>query len=142
MDAATLVLFNGVTGAVADVALNDLSRVNDFVKLRPYFARRGILSAAGAAGLTVAIGAATVLVATHFAVGYTVPLRGYEWGITLVASFVVGWFMDVAIRRLRVFADLEAYYAAHGAGLWGGASLAVSMAISLAMQALVLPHLR
>ncbi len=144
MDAAsaTLVLFNGVTGAVADVALNDLSRGTDFAKLRRYFERRSVLGAAGAAALTVMVGAIAVLCTTQLLFDYAEPTNLREVGLTIGVSFVIGCAMDVAIQKARVFGnDLEPYYAAHGAGLWGGASLVVSMAVSLAMQAYVLPHL-
>ena len=142
MAAATTVLFGAVTGAVADVALNDLSRVNDVARLRPYFATRSILGAAGAAAATVAIGVAAVLLATRAAAGFAVPRTAREAAATLGVSFAIGWAMDVAIHRMRVFDGLDAYYAAHGAGAWGGASLVVSVAVALAAQAYVLPLLR
>lgn len=140
--AATLVLFNGVTGAVADVALNDLSRINDVAKLRGYFAQHSILGAAAAAGLTVVVGAAAVLLVTMGGFGYTVPSDAPQLLTTLCVSFVLGCALDVVLEKLRLFAHLEAYYAAHGAGVWGGLSLVVSMGVALAVQAYVLPHLR
>lgn len=140
--AATLVLFNGITGAVADVALNDLSRSNDVAKLRAYFAQHSILGAAAAAGLTTAVGAVAVLLATELCCGYAVPSGPLQVIGTLGVSFALGWVMDVVIERLRLFAHLEAYYAAYGAGVWGGLSLVVSMSVAMAAQAYVLPLLR
>ena len=139
---ATLVLFNGITGAVADVVLNDMSRATNFAKLQRYFHRRSILGAAGAAALTVSVGAAAVLCITYACLRYSVPATPQQFLCTVGVSFVVGYAMDVAIQKLRVFSDLDAYYAAHGAGAWGGASLVVSMVVSLAAQAYVLPRLR
>ena len=139
---ATLVLFNGITGAVADVALNDVSRMTDFAKLRRYFADRSILGAAGAAGLTVMVGAAAVLLTTQLLFGFAVPTDTQQVLVTLGVSFALGCVMDVAIERLRVFPGLDAYYTAHGAGVWGGASLVVSMLVALGAQAYVLPYLR
>lgn len=138
----TLLLFNGITGAVADVALNDLSRWNNFAKLRPYFASRSISHAAASAALTVLVGAAAVVGATAIAFGYAMPRSAAQVGLTLGVSFVVGVAMDIAIDRLGVFSGLEAYYAAYGAGAWGGLSLVTSMAISLLVQVYVLPSLR
>ena len=137
----TTVLFNGITGAVADVVLNDLSRRGDFGRLRPYFERHGIVQAAGYAAVTVMIGAAIVCAATRVVFGFAVPERWPELALTLATCFGVGYAMDVAIARMHVFAGLEAYYARHGAGAWGGASLVVSMGVALAMQLLVLPQL-
>ena len=142
MSASTAVLFNAVTAAVADVALNDLSRYNDVAHLRSYFAPRSILAASAAAAATVAVGAAAVMLSTHLVAGYAVPRTTGQLAATLLASFAVGWIMDVAIHRLRVFEGLEEYYASHGAGAWGGASLVVSMCVSLAVQAYLLPLLR
>ena len=139
--AATTLLFNAVTAAVADVALNDLSRASDFAHLRAYFMRKSILQAAAYAAATVAIGAALVLLGTRTLLGFAVPRGAGELVWTLGASFLVGCAMDVAIARLRVFRGLEGYYRAHGAGLWGGASLVVCMCISLFMQFHVLPLL-
>lgn len=137
----TTVLFNGITAAVADVALNDISRANNFAKLRPYFEHKSILQAAGYAGLTVMVGAAAVLLTTQLLLGYTTPRQWTEVLLTLGVSFGIGVGMDVLIRRFHVFSGLDAYYNTYGAGVWGGASLVVSMAVALAMQAYVLPLL-
>lgn len=141
MKAYTTVLFNGVVGAVADVALNDLSRARDFAHLRAYFRERSICGAAGAASVTVMIGAVAVLAATSWLFGFDTPSTPLEVAATLFACFAIGFGMDVAIARLRVFRGLEAYYEAHGAGVWGGLSLVVSMAVALVVQAYVLPSL-
>ena len=141
MLAPTTVLFNGITAAVADVALNDLSRRNDFALLRAYFLEHSILQAAAYASLTVMVGAVAVLLVTRAVAGFCVPRTLGQTAVALSASFAVGWAMDVAIKELRVFPLLDAYYARHGAGLWGALSLVVSMAISLAAQAFVLPLL-
>ena len=123
--------------------VKDVVRVlADFAKLRRYFAQRSILGAAGAAGLTVMLGAAAVLVVTQLLFGYAVPADAKEVLLTLGVSFALGCAMDVAIERLRVFSGLEPYYAAHGAGVWGGASLVVSMLVVLGALAYVLPLLK
>lgn len=142
MHPATTILFNGIAGAVADVALNDLSRATDVAHLRTYFAHRSILGAAAAAAVTVMLGAAAVLLVTHLCFGFAVPRNLVEGGLTLATSFLIGYAMDVAIARLNVFGnDLRVYYKHHGAGGWGGLSLVVSMAVALVMQGLVLPRL-
>ena len=144
----TALLLNGLTAAVADVALNDLSRHHDLARrlalteLKPYFARHGILQAASYAAITVVLGAAVVLASTRLLFGFDVPTSSArQVAACLCVSFVVGWLMDVAIFRMRVFPGLDAYYARHGAGFWGAASLVVSMSISLLVQGVVLPHL-
>lgn len=139
--AATSVLFNGIAAAVADVALNDMSRHSNFAHLRTYFEKRGILHAAAYAAVTVMVGAGAVLVATQLAFGYSIPSSLLEVSLTLAISFAIGYAMDVAIERTKLFRDLETYYRVHGSGTWGGLSLVVTMTLALAAQTYVLPHL-
>jgi hypothetical protein len=138
---ATTVFFNGVTAAVADVALNDVSRVRDFASLQQYFSRHGIMQAASYAAITVMIGAIAVILTTRGLFGFDVPHTSSELLLALAVCFGVGWGMDVAIAKANVFPDLKQYYARHGSGFWGALSLVVSMAISLAVQRFLLPRL-
>lgn len=138
---ATTVFLSGITAAVADVTLNDLSRSKDFARLRDYFEQKSILQAAGYAALTVVIGSVAVVVATRLLFGFDVPARAEDTALLLATSFVVGYAMDIAIERMHVFSGLEAYYDLYGAGAWGGLSLTVCMAMALALQFLLLPRL-
>ena len=137
----TTVLLNGITAAVADISLNDLSRRRDFAHLQAYFRQRGILQAAAAAAVTVMIGAIAVLLASRTLFGFDTPATFIEGLVSLGISFAVGWVMDVLIRRWNVFPKLKVYYETYGAGLWGALSLTVSMVVALLVQAFVLPLL-
>lgn len=138
---ATTVLLNGVTAAIADISLNDLSRRQDFAHLQAYFRKRSILKAALTAAVTVMIGATAVLLASRLLFGFDVPSTVAQGLATLCLSFGVGWAMDVLIRRWDVFPTLATYYRTYGAGLWGALSLTVSMIVALLVQAFVLPVL-
>ena len=138
---ATTVFLSGITAAVADITLNDLSRSSNFARLRDYFQNKSILQAAGYAALTVAIGSAAVVLATRFVFGFDVPASAKETALLLATSFTFGYGMDVYIQRMHVFVGLEAYYTRYGAGVWGGLSLTVCMAIALCLQFMLLPRL-
>ena len=141
MSFTTGILFNGITGAVADIALNDLSKMNNFANLRPYFEDKYITQAALYAGTTTLIGSIVVFIMTTVTFGYTIPTNLVQTIFTLCVAFMIGYGLDVFIHKKKMFKGLDEYYKEHGSGFWGAVSLVVCMAISLFMQRLILPLL-
>lgn len=137
-----------VVSAVADIALNDLTNTQlgrtsrIITSLLDYFKGKLILESAAYAGLTVVVATMILMVITAHLIGFTVPTTWEQLGVAMVIAYGVGYALDVAIERLKIFGNtLDRYYRVAGAGHWGAISFEVALVVTFIIQRYVVPYL-
>lgn len=119
-------------GAGSDILLNDASKFKQSGEivgaLRPYFESRPIVVASASAGATVALAMALASMLFWLASGSLYPRTVVELLIYTAIAYPVGFALDYAIYKSKVFGEeLDAYYEKAGAGHWGALALLVAV---------------
>jgi hypothetical protein len=66
----------------------------------------------------------------------------YSLGKFCVLAFIIGYILDIAIDKLKIFGNrLNTYYKALGAGLWGAIAFIFAIVISYFIQKTIIPLL-
>lgn len=137
-----------VVSAIADIALNDLTNTQlgrtsrIITALLDYFKGKLILESAAYAGITVVVATMIVMVITAQLLEFTVPTTWEQLGVAMAIAYGVGYALDVAIERLKIFGNtLDRYYRAAGAGHWGAISFEVALVVTFIIQRYVVPYL-
>jgi hypothetical protein len=137
-----------VVSAVADIALNDLTKTQlgrtsrIITSLLDYFKGKLIIESAVYAGITVVVATMILMSITTHLLGFMVPSNWSQLGTAMIIAYVIGYGLDVAIEQLKVFgSSLDHYYRVAGAGHWGAFSFEVALVASFLVQQYLLPAL-
>jgi hypothetical protein len=118
---------------VCDNVLNDLSKYTQykaFTSLAPYFKNKSIVVAGIYAGLTVAFATTLLLLFNRLFLNTYLPNSRYEFIITIVIAYAIGYALDVFIYKMNIFDNLQPFYKTVGAGNGGALSFLISLIIS------------
>lgn len=97
------------------------SKSGIIASLRSYFDASNPVYCGINAGLTLVFALIFNVIITRILFGITVPTNIKELLKVLVVAFIVGYFTDIIIYKLKVFRNqLDPYYKQAGAGLLGG----------------------
>jgi len=143
MKLATFLFINFVVAFLSDVILNDLSTNSDFLhSLKPYFQDQSIIKSGLYAAITIEVALIITIVVFYALLGSFLPTNNTHLLYFCFIAFLVGYLMDVAIDKFRVFGNrLVLYYKEFGAGFWGAAAFLFSILASYFIQKQILPHL-
>ena len=136
-----------VVSAISDIILNDLTKTKLANKLKimhtliNYYKGKFILKCAVSAGLTIVVAAVILMFITHF-IGFLAPTTWKQLLVSIVIAYAVGYTLDVAIYRSKIFGNaLNDYYRVAGAGKWGAISFEVALITSFIIQHYFIPLL-
>ena len=139
MNALLFFLINFCVAFVSDVALNDLSTHYGFLpSLKPYYKNESILKM----GLYAAIPISVALIITmflYFAIFRALLPNNYtQLFYFCIIAFVIGYILDVAIDKLKIFgSSLDQYYKEYGAGFWGAMAYLFSIIVSYFIEKII-----
>ena len=150
MKFSTFVFVNFVVSVVADIFLNDIanppqpfpfkSKIVD--SLIPYFKNKSIIVSGVYAGITICLTLVGVSLLSKAIFGFYVPSVSKELMMFSVLAFPIGFAVDIAIDKLKIFGDsLDLYYEIAGAGFWGAAAFITSIVTSYGIQKYLIPVL-
>jgi hypothetical protein len=131
--AVLFVIINFCVSYVCDNVLNDLSKYTQykaFTSLAPYFKNKSIVVAGIYAGLTVAFATTLLLLFNRLFLNTYLPNSRYEFIITIVIAYAIGYALDVFIYKMNIFDNLQPFYKTVGAGNGGALSFLISLIIS------------
>ena len=131
-----------LVGVVSDFTLQWASRrftsSNMLSSLQVYFAQRSPWLSAIYAGATVLLGVWLTLQANRRLFGFYVPSGHVNLVLTSILGFIIGWVLDVLIKKFKPFGDsLDPYYEVAGAGFWGAAALVFAIMMSFVGSRLI-----
>ena len=132
-----------IISALSDIILNFLSR-NSLIKkynlkiilsLRPYFKNKSIIKSAVYAGLTIVVALLINILISKNVFGFYTPSNINELIKFICLAFPLGYAIDIIIDKFKIFGnELDLYYKAAGAGLWGALAFIFSIIISYIIQ--------
>ena len=131
--AVLFVIINFCVSYVCDNVLNDLSKYTQykaFTSLAPYFKNKSIVVAGIYAGITVAFATTLLLIFNRLFLNTYLPNSRYEFIITIVIAYAIGYALDVFIYKMNIFYNLQPFYMTVGAGNGGALSFLFSLIIS------------
>ena len=131
--AVLFVIINFCVSYVCDNVLNDLSKYTQykaFTSLAPYFKNKSIVVAGIYAGITVALATTLLLLFNRLFLNTYLPNSRYEFIITIVIAYAIGYALDVFIYKMNIFDNLQPFYKTVGAGNGGALSFLFSLIIS------------
>jgi hypothetical protein len=131
--AVLFVIINFCVSYVCDNVLNDLSKYTQykaFTSLAPYFKNKSIVVAGIYAGITVAFATTLLLIFNRLFLNTYLPNSRYEFIITIVIAYAIGYALDVFIYKMNIFDNLQPFYKTVGAGNGGALSFLFSLIIS------------
>ena len=131
--AVLFVIINFCVSYVCDNVLNDLSKYTQykaFTSLAPYFKNKSIVVAGIYAGITVAFATTLLLLFNRLFLNTYLPNSRYEFIITIVIAYAIGYALDVFIYKMNIFDNLQPFYKTVGAGNGGALSFLFSLIIS------------
>ena len=131
--AVLFVIINFCVSYVSDNVLNDLSKYTQykaFTSLAPYFKNKSIVVAGIYAGITVAFATTLLLLFNRLFLNTYLPNSRYEFIITIVIAYAIGYALDVFIYKMNIFDNLQPFYKTVGAGNGGALSFLISLIIS------------
>lgn len=139
----TFLFINFLVGFMSDILLNDLSTNYGIVKsLLPYFYKQSIIKCALGAGFTIVLALCVTMLIYKLLFREYLPENNYSLFIFCIIAFIVGFFFDIGIYRLKVFGNrLDLYYKKLGAGFWGAFAFLFSILISYFIIKNILPKL-
>ena len=63
--------------------------------------------------------------------GFYVPSGRVNLVLTSILGFIIGWVLDVLVKKLKPFgSSLDPYYEVAGAGFWGAVALVFAIVMS------------
>tara|TARA_Y100001935_G_scaffold250669_1_gene251221 strand:- start:1202 stop:1654 length:453 start_codon:yes stop_codon:yes gene_type:complete len=150
MKFSTFVFVNFVVSVVADIFLNDIanppqpfpfkSKIID--SLVPYFKNKSIIVSGIYAGITICLTLVGVSLLSKSMFGFYVPNEIKELMLFCVLAFPIGFVVDIAIDKLKIFGkSLDPYYKVAGAGFWGSFAFITSIVTSYGIQKYLIPVL-
>ena len=126
-------ILNFFIGFISDIILNLLTQKNiELLKsLKPYFDNKSVMKAAIYAGITVVIIAGIIICIFKSITCKYLPedINGHIY--FLLISFLVGYYGDIYISKIKIFPKLEEYYQEFGEGFWGAIAILFSVICSL-----------
>ena len=131
--AVLFIIINFCVSYVSGNVLNDLSKYTQykaFTSLAPYFKNKSIVVAGIYAGLTVAFATTLLLLFNRLFLNTYLPNSRYEFIITIVIAYAIGYALDVFIYKMNIFDNLQPFYKTVGAGNGGALSFLISLIIS------------
>ena len=131
--AVLFIIINFCVSYVSDNVLNDLSKYTQykaFTSLAPYFKNKYIVVAGIYAGITVAFATTLLLIFNRLFLNTYLPNSRYEFIITIVIAYAIGYALDVFIYKMNIFDNLQPFYKTVGAGNGGALSFLFSLIIS------------
>jgi hypothetical protein len=116
-----------IVSFLSDVFLNVCSH-NQFISskssiiksLRGYFDANNFIVSGIYAGITILVAVLITLIFTKLLFNIEIPVSTNELAKFLLISAIVGYFLDIAIYKFKVFGNLlDTYYKTAGAGFLG-----------------------
>ena len=150
MKFSTFVFVNFVVSVVADIFLNDIANPpqpfpfhSDIIySLVPYFENKSIIVSGVYAGITICLTLIGVCLLSKAIFGFYVPRVNKELLLFSGLAFPIGFAVDIAIDKLKIFGDsLDLYYEIAGAGFWGAVAFITSIVTSYGIQKYLIPVL-
>jgi hypothetical protein len=139
MNTLLFFLINFVVAFISDIALNDLSTHYGYLpSLKPYYKNESILKM----GLYAAIPISVALIITiflYYAIFRALLPNNYtQLFYFCIIAFVIGYILDVAIDKLKIFgSSLDQYYKEYGAGFWGAMAYLFSIIVSYFIEKII-----
>jgi hypothetical protein len=124
----TFIILNFIISACSDIFL----RITNLVpQLKPYFQENNIFISSIYAGFTIIIPLIFLLFISHIFLPFTIPNTINELLIFCILAFILGYFVDFAIFKYKIFGNtLNKYYKKFGYGILGAMAFLFSIIIS------------
>ena len=136
-----------IVSALSDILLNLLSRnpltkeynLKIILSLNPYFKNKSMIQSAVYAGITIVVALLINILISNKLLGFYIPRNNTELIKFIGIAFPLGYAIDIIIDKLKIFGnELDLYYKAAGAGLWGALAFIFSIIISYTIQYILL----
>jgi hypothetical protein len=99
------------------------SKLSIIASLRSYFDANNWIICGIYAGLTLVFALFINIIITKIIFNITIPNNYKELSKVLIITFIVGYFLDIAIYKFKVFGNLlDPFYKEAGAGLLGASA--------------------
>ena len=139
MNAFLFFLINFGTAFVSDIILNDLSTRYGFLpSLKSYYKNESIVKLGIYASITISV-ALIVTMFLYYAIFRALLPNNYtQLFYFCIIAFVIGYILDVAIDKLKIFGNsLDPYYKEYGAGFWGAMAFLFSVVVSYFIEKII-----
>ena len=132
MNTLLFLFINFIVAFISDIVLNDASTNYGFVpSLKPYYRNESIIKLGVYAALTIEFGLLVTMPLYYLIFGSLLPNNYKSFIYFCGLAFFVGYILDIAINKLKIFGNkLDLYYKELGAGFWGASAFVFCIVIS------------
>ena len=107
------------------------------LSLKPYFKNKSIIESAVYAGITIIVALLINMFISKTIFGFYLPYNTNDLIKFIGIAFPLGYIIDIIIDKYKIFGnELDLYYKAAGAGLWGAIAFVFSIIISYLLATL------